>query len=70
MLVIFIVGIFLIYLEQKANLNLVKKYAKIKFFCGVLNPSEDTIILEFNQYWKYDNTKFIIYADLQSLNKK
>ena len=33
-------------------------------------PSEDTNILEFNQYWKSDNTSSIIYADLKSLIKK
>ena len=31
MLVIFIVGILFIYLEQKANLNVIKKYAKKNF---------------------------------------
>ena len=56
--------------RTKSKLESRKKICKNKIFCGVLNPSEDTIILEFNQYWKYDNTKFIIYADLQSLNKK
>ena len=29
--------------------------------------SEDTKILEFNQYQKSDETPFIIYADLESL---
>ena len=47
-----------------------KKICKNKTFCGVLKPSEDTIILEFNQNWKSDKTRLIIYADLQSLNKK
>ena len=27
-------------------------------------------ILEFNEYWKSDNTQYIIYADLESLIKK
>ena len=36
-----------------------------------MNPdSEDTKILEFNQYRKYDKTPSIIYANLESLNKK
>ena len=30
-------------------------------------PSEDTKILEFNQYQKSDQTPFIIYADLECL---
>ena len=34
----------------------IKKYAKIKDFCNVVMPSEDT-----------DKTPLIIYADLQSL---
>ena len=36
----------------------------MKIFCGVVMPSEDTKILEFNQYQKADKTLFIIYADL------
>ena len=30
-------------------------------------PSEDTKILEFNQYQKSDKTPFIIYADLKCI---
>ena len=30
-------------------------------------PSEDTEILEFNQYQKFDKVPFIIYADLECL---
>ena len=33
-------------------------------------PSEDTKILEFNQYHKSDKTPFVIYADLESLIEK
>ena len=33
-------------------------------------PSEDTKILEFNQYWKSDKTPSIICANLESLIKK
>ena len=33
-------------------------------------PSEDTIILEFNQYKKSDKALFIIYADLGCLMEK
>ena len=32
--------------------------------------SEDTKILEFNQYWKSDKTPSVIYADRESLIKK
>ena len=31
-------------------------------------PFEDTKILEFNQYQKYDNAPFIIYADLKKID--
>ena len=30
-------------------------------------PSEDTKILEFNQYQNFDKAPFIIYADLECL---
>ena len=30
-------------------------------------PSEDTKILEFNQYQKFDQAVFMIYADLACL---
>ena len=33
-------------------------------------PSEDTKILQFNQYKKSDKTPLIIYADLESLIEK
>ena len=33
-------------------------------------PSEDTKILEFNQYQKSDKVIFIIYADLECLMEK
>ena len=33
-------------------------------------PSEDTEILEFNQYQKYDKAPFIIYVDLQYIIEK
>ena len=41
-----------------------------KDFCGVVMPSEDTKIFEFNQCRKSDKTPSIIYADLESLIKK
>ena len=33
-------------------------------------PSEDTKILEFNQYQKSDNATFIDYADLECIIEK
>ena len=46
MIVIFIVSVVFIRLEEKANLNCIKKYVKIK-----ITPSEGTKILEFNQFY-------------------
>ena len=45
--VIFIVWVVLIPLEQKKNLNRIKKL-KNKDFCNVIMPSEDTKILKHN----------------------
>ena len=47
-----------------------KKVHENKYFCVVLMPSEDTKILELNQYQKSGKTPCIIYADLKSLIKK
>ena len=33
-------------------------------------PSENTIILEFNQYQKSDKAPFIIYVDLEFITEK
>ena len=42
---------------------------KNKGFCSVVMLSEETKILELNQYRKSDETSSIIYADLKSLYK-
>ena len=41
-----------------------------KDFCNVIMPSEDTKILEFNQYQNSDKAPFIIYADLECIIEK
>ena len=41
-----------------------------KDFCTVIMPSEDTKILQFNQYQTCDKAPFIIYPDLQCLIEK
>ena len=33
-------------------------------------PSEDTKILEFNQYQKYDKALFLVYANLDCVIEK
>ena len=64
-MVIVIVWIAFIRLEQKTNLNYIKKYVKIKMFLMIFLK-----ILEFNQYQESDKIPFIIYANLESLIKK
>ena len=64
-MVIVIVWIAFIRLEQKTNLNYIKKYVKIKMFLMIVLK-----ILEFNQYQESDKIPFIIYANLESLIKK
>ena len=55
-------------LEEKINLNLTKKYVKIKMeFCGIVMPSEKDKILELKQYLKSDEMPNIIYAAIESL---
>ena len=47
-----------------------KKHVQIKDFFGIVMPSEKDNILEFNQYMKSDKTRYIIYADTESLIRK
>ena len=56
--------------RTKSKLELHKKLCENKDFCNVVMSSEDTKILEFNQYKKYDKVPFITYADLECLIKK
>ena len=56
-------------MQQKKTLSY-KRVCKNKAFCNVTIPSEDTKILEFNQYKKSDKTPFIIYADLECIIEK
>ena len=42
----------------------------VKSYLHVAMLSEDTKILEFSQYCKYDKMPFIIYADLEYLIEK
>ena len=63
--VVFIAWIGFTLLEQKINLNLMKKYVKITIFCGIVISSEKINILDFNHYMKSDKMPFIIYADTE-----
>ena len=51
--------------EKKRESN--KKVCKSKDFCNVEMPLEDTKILEFNRYLKFDKALFVSYADLECL---
>ena len=51
-------------------MNIIKKYVKKKVFVNIIIPSEDTKIVEFNQYQKSDKKPFIIYADLECIIEK
>ena len=44
-----------------------KKVCDNKYFCYIVILSEDTNILEFNQYQKYDNALFFINAEPECL---
>ena len=52
------------------NLELYKKVCENKDFWNVIMSSEDTTILDFNQYQKSDEEPFIIYGDLERLVEK
>ena len=65
-MVIFIVWIVFINLEQN-KLESLKKVCENKDLCNIILPSEDTKILEFNQYQISDKTPFIIYLDFECL---
>ena len=55
------------FFRAKNKLESHKKLCKNKNFCDVVMPSEDTKVLEFNQYQMFDKTQSISYADLESL---
>ena len=60
-------------LHSFATENQHESYEKVcenKDFCNIAMPSEDTTILEFNQYKKSDKAPFIIYPDLKCLIEK
>ena len=54
--------------ENKIQLH--QRVYENKDFCNFIMPSEDTKILEFNQYQKSDKAPFIIYADLECTREK
>ena len=61
---------YLHYFETKNKRESHIKVCENKDFCNVVISSEETKVLEFNQYKKSDKAPFIIYADLECLNRK
>ena len=58
---------------NRKNSNSLKMYVKIKtlwFFKGLIMPSEDTKILEFNQNQVSVKAPIITFADLQCIIEK
>ena len=51
-------------LHSFATENKLKKVCEKNDFCNVIMPYEDTEILEFNQYQKFDQAPFITQAGL------
>ena len=67
---VFIVWIAFIPSEQKNNLQSHKNVCENKNFFNIVMSSENTKILEFNQYQKSDKARFIIYADFECIIEK
>ena len=53
--------------RTKNKLESHKRVCETKNICNVTMPSEDTKMLEFNQYQKSDKAPFITYADLECI---
>ena len=56
--------------RTRNKLELHEKVCGNKNFCNVIMHSEETKILEFNQYQKSDKESFIIYADPEYIIEK
>ena len=56
--------------KTKNKFDLHKNVCENRDFSNVIMLSEDTRILEFNQYQKSDKAPFIIFADLECIIKK
>ena len=57
-------------LRPKNKLESHNKVRDNKDFCNILIPSEETKILDFNQYQKFDKAPFVIYEDAKCLTEK
>ena len=61
---------FLYSFRTKKKFESHKRVFENKKSCNVVMPSEDTKILEFNQYQKSDKASLIIYAHLECIIEK
>ena len=57
-------------LRTENTLKSHKKVCKNKDFCGIVMPSSNGDMLQFNQSMKSNKMLYIIYPDLESLIKK
>ena len=56
--------------RKKTKLESYKKVCQNEEFCNAIMPSEDTKILQFNQYKKSDKASVTNYAYLECINKE
>ena len=56
--------------RTKNKLELHKRVCENEDFCNLIMSSEETKILEFNQYQKFEKAPFIIYGDLECIIEK
>ena len=64
-----IVSIVFILSQHKNKFQSHKRACENKIFCNIIMLSQNTKILEFNQYQKSDTAPFIIYAYLEFIIK-
>ena len=58
------------FFATKNKLQSHKRVCENEDFCNIIMFSEDTKVLEFNQYQKFDKAPFIIYVDLECIIEK
>ena len=56
--------------RKKNKLESYKKVCQNEEFCNAMMPSEDTKILQFDQFKKSDKASVTTYADLEFINKE
>ena len=56
--------------RKKTKLESYKKVCQNEEFCNAIMPSEDTKLLQFDQFKKSDKASVTTYADLEFINKE